>query len=214
MAAPPASRSFLARAWPSALALLALLGLTAALRALIAQRPLTLALAGHALVLRSPEALYALGLLPLLVLFSSWSLSALPPGRRGLSLSLRSLLVSCLVLALTRPAERALSTLLSTVFVLDVSDSISDAELAAMSDFVERARRVPGDHALGALSFAADAQRLTPGEQGRFVFARHADGAITDIESALSLALTQLTPDRIPQLVLLSDGRETRGDLG
>ena len=72
------------------------------------------------LILRAPEWLHLLLLLPLLIPFALRSLSGLPPWRRLVSLAVRSLLLACLVLALARPARQETSNLTSTVFLVDV----------------------------------------------------------------------------------------------
>ncbi len=165
------------------------------------------------LVLRAPEWLALLLLLPLLVPFALRSLSGLTRWRRLLSLAARSLLLTCLVIALARPSHEASSTLTSTVFLADVSDSMTDDDLARMGRYLGEAQRLRGEHHVELVSFADAAQRIEAPAEGAVVLQRHAAGAATDIQGALSLALGLLKPERLPQVVLWSDGQETRGSL-
>jgi Ca-activated chloride channel family protein len=165
------------------------------------------------LVLRAPEWLWAFLLFPLLVPLALRSLSGLPLWRRLLSLLVRSLLLACLVVALARPAERGGSTLTSTVFLADVSDSMTDEDLARMSGYLSEVRKDHGEHHVEFVSFARDARRLSFPPTPPVKLERHVDGSATDMQGALSLGLGLLMPERIGQLVLLSDGHETRGDL-
>src|SRR5262245_879066 len=93
-------------------------------------------LLGERYELRSPELLAALAFLPLLPYGLSASLSDLPLPQRLISFALRSLLVATVALALARPARTHDASRVSAVVLADVSDSITDADLAASAQAV------------------------------------------------------------------------------
>jgi len=166
------------------------------------------------LALRAPEWLLGLVAIPLLVPFALRSLSSLPRWRRGLSLVVRAALVASLVLALARPAQPERSLLTSTVFVADVSDSMSDASLQRAGQYLREVQRARGAHHVEFVSFAREARRLTPpSDQAPALTRAHHDTSASDLQGALSLALASLAPERLGQIVLLSDGQETHGQL-
>ncbi|MFT3921069.1 MAG: VWA domain-containing protein [Myxococcales bacterium] len=165
------------------------------------------------LTLRQPEWLYVLLLVPLLVPGAVRSLSGLSGPRRALALLARSLLVACLALALARPAERETTALTSTVFVADVSDSMPSEDLAHMANYLRAAEAQRAAHHVDFISFARDAGKLTLDPRADSPLARAHEVAGTDIQGALSLALGLLAPERLGQIVLLSDGQETQGQL-
>lgn len=195
--------------WTSALGVAASAVIVVLVAPLARTGPLTFQLAGRELSLLDPRGLYALALLPLLAWTPTWSLADLSWSRRVLSALVRILLVSALALALCRPAELAASTLTSTVFVLDVSSSIDDASLQALKKRVTDAYAARGQHHVELVTFARDARRVAPNTN----LARHEQGLATDIEGALALAMGLFEPGRLRQVVLLSDGRETHGEL-
>lgn len=166
----------------------------------------------------------ALALLALVMLALSWltptarrELAALPSRRRAAAWLVRALAVLGAVLALAQPTRMVTSERSSTVFVVDVSDSMDDDALADARHYITRASAArSAEHQLALVTFAGDAtvQPLpSAGHAADWTLARHGSGRASDIEHALSLALGQLAPDAVAQVVLFSDGRETRGEL-
>lgn len=168
---------------------------------------------GERIVLLEPRALYGLTLLPLIVGASWWSLSDLPPLRRWFSTALRAFLIGLLTLALARPASLRASELTSTVFAVDVSDSIDASTLAVFRERVRAAYEARGPHHVALVTFAKTAKPVELTDGVPETFERHAEGAGTDLEAALALAHGLFAPGHVRQVVLLSDGRETRGDV-
>ena len=177
------------------------------------------------LQLLQPQGLWLLMLLPLLWWASSASRSELGRARRIASTCLRSLSVIALAFALAQPIQSVPSRKSSTVFVVDVSDSVDDAALREVEHYIEGAYRAsldspttrvgePRTHHMELVTFAGEARRAQlPQRQKPWSIARHLDGRATDIERALSLALGLLQADAAQTLLLFSDGRETRGSL-
>jgi uncharacterized membrane protein len=148
-----------------------------------------------------------------------WRFALSRPGRRGLGTETRRLVlrlawVSLLVLALAgltivRPLDRQ-----ATALVLD-----SSASTATVRDQIERAARTAADALRGGdelgVVAAADGASVEEPPTDRPVFA-HLGAQLpddaTDLAAGLRLAAAALPRDFSRRVVLVSDGRQTRGD--
>lgn len=102
-----------------------------------------------------PHFLWGLALLPLLLLGLRYSLADLPWQQRTLSVLLRATFLMLLALGLSRVVMRDHSQKVSTVFLIDVSDSVTDAAIEEARQFVRRAlERVPDDAQVRLITFA------------------------------------------------------------
>jgi len=169
-------------------------------------------LAGRRVTLLEPRALSILAILPFAVWTFSWSLANLSLLRLSLSTLLRVLGLSALVLGLTRPVTRSDATRVSNVFVVDVSDSISDRALSAAGARVDAALRARTEGDVQLVTFAKTARRIPLDAEKKTVIGRHEDGSASDLAGAISLSLALFPPDHLKQIVLISDGLETEGD--
>lgn len=169
-------------------------------------------LLGEELVLRRPDALALLALLPLWAWGSAVTLTDHGRAQRAVSLALRCLLVGWLVLALARPERVLRSSQVSAVALFDVSDSVSERDLEAGAELLAELRAARGAHALQAFTFAGDVRPLAADATA---LARHAPaaGAATDLERAVQRAYGALEPGTLQRVLIVSDGRETRGAL-
>ena len=153
----------------------------------------------------------------LLIVTLGLSLAArhhLAKGRRRLSLILRATILSSLVLALAGlalvwPVDR-----LTTVFVVDMSDSVGEAGREAALAFVRDSLTVrpEGDRA-AVVAFGAEAlvERL-PGELTDLDrIASVPATSATDVGGALRLAAALFPDDTQKRIVLVSDGNDTTG---
>ena len=118
------------------------------------------------------------------------------------------MLVILLVVALARPERVASSSRVSAVALFDVSESITDADLDASARLLSELRAAQGSHGLAAYTFASQSRAAA-------AVKRHegAAGAATDLERAVQLAYSALEPGTLQRLLIVSDGRETRGEL-
>lgn len=133
----------------------------------------------------------------------------------------RTVLLSGLIVTLARPIRFTPDAAVSAVVLLDVSASVPDGELARSRTLVDRLSRaaVP-PHELRLVRFAAEPVEveLVTGGDGL----KHATTALarptgtaalnTDIARALGLAAGLGDPERTRRVLLISDGRATRGD--
>jgi Ca-activated chloride channel homolog len=155
------------------------------------------------------------------------SLADLPVAQRAMSLALRIAFVAMLALGLARLARTATTQKVCTVYLVDVSDSVSDAALVDARSEVEKGTEARGADDLVRLVTFAKRPRVVPLTEdpgpfggGRAKIAvppieRHGPGlgAGTDIASALQLAYGLYSEGYLRHAVILSDGVQTDGDL-
>jgi len=156
-------------------------------------------------------------LIPLLAITIGLYLSArrrVGAGRRRVSLVLRTVLLTALVLALAGfrivlPVDR-----LATVFVVDMSDSVGNAGREDALAFIrESLTDMPKGDVAGIVAFGKQAlvERL-PSEVAEI--SRLASTPVTtatDVGAALRLATALFPDDAQKRIVLLSDGNDTTG---
>ncbi len=192
------------------------------------QDAVTFALEGEDYEILAPRYLALIGLTPLVFFGLQLSLADLPRAQRWLGAALRALLVAVLALALARVARTTDVTRISTVFLVDVSDSVTDASLEAARTAVQEAWNARGDDDVQLVTFARDPALvpLAGDEVPRITrhLARHeggdgaggdgaGDGAGSNLQAALQLAYGLFPPGHLRRAVILSDGGQTEGDL-
>jgi uncharacterized membrane protein len=162
----------------------------------------------------APVALALLALIPLL-----WALALLAPRRVApwrfwASLLLRTVAVVALVLALAGAQLISPARSLTTVFLLDASDSVAPTQRERAQNYVNNALGAmpPNDRAAvvlfgqNALVERAPASLTPLGRLSSVPIATR-----TNIQDALQLGLALLPADTDKRLVLLSDGGENSG---
>jgi secreted protein with Ig-like and vWFA domain/uncharacterized membrane protein len=210
-------------------ALSAVAGLAALFRHYVLNRPGAFAFLWEGVNYRltEPWTLGALLIVPFLVWAIAASLADLPWPQRVLALLARVAFLLALALGLGALVRTQESRHVATVFLVDVSNSVSDAGLEdARSRVAEAVKaRADGDlvrlvtfaqrPALVTLPEAPDGA-LPPARDWRHSARTPAEpdpGAGTNIEAALELAYGVLPPGYLKRAVLLSDGLETEGSL-
>lgn len=134
--------------------------------------------------------------------------------RLWLSLALRLILMAAIIFSLAGLQIRFRSDLLTTVFILDASDSIPPAEVQRGEDLIRAAiQSKPKDDQAAIVVFGGDAlvERLASKETGLGNIASVPVTTRTNIAAALQLAQAILPAEGAKRLVLLSDGRENIG---
>ena len=176
---------------------------------------LSVAMGGETWELLEPKRLAIIAIGPLLAWVSTLSLADLPTAQRWLGWLLRWALVSVIALALSRPTRVHESTKISTIFLVDVSDSVAEASMANAAQTVAEAYAARGENDVQAVSFAANARRLKIDETGVAPIERHGgeEGRGTHLQGALQLAYGLFPPGHLRKIVLLSDGGQTHGDV-
>jgi Mg-chelatase subunit ChlD len=168
--------------------------------------------------LLDPAWLKLVAVVPFFFLVRAWSLTDLSLAQQLLQAGVRSLVVAAAALALARPTWITRETKLATVVLVDVSDSISDKQLAAARAYVgELGKGAGGDRWLGVVTFA-EKPLVEQRQAGAYPLARHTSGpargqAGTDIQAAMQLAYGLFPPGHLPRIVVVSDGNQTTGDI-
>jgi Mg-chelatase subunit ChlD len=187
---------------------------------------------GRELTLTQPALLGLLCLSPLLLYGLRYSLADLPWQQRVLSVLLRVAFFVVLLLGLGRLVRTSETHDVATVFVVDVSDSITDEGIEQARSIVQSAleRARGSENEVRLVTFAKRPKLVDLSSDGKpqvpeVARLRHpspapkADGssesagAGSDIEAALHLAYGVFPPGKLKRAVVISDGVETEGDL-
>ncbi len=195
-----------------------------------------------ALELTHPARLVCLALVPVLVYYFYRSLVDLPRWQRGVSLAVRTTILTLLVLALAgltllRPTSEQF-----VIFAIDRSLSVGAESTAAADKFLDEAIEQVGGNRVAFLPFDKQPGKLesertrpvateeveptkdgiSPAERVPDQDAAQQPGvppkiadmsdAGTNIEAALEASVASLSPGYVPSVVLITDGNETDGD--
>ncbi|HVA26000.1 MAG TPA: VWA domain-containing protein [Chloroflexota bacterium] len=159
----------------------------------------------------SPQAFLLLAVVPL-VLFIAWKSGVHMPKDRALfSLSLRIAVLGLLILAIASPRIVQRAESLSTVFLVDASDSVAGDQVNAEADWVRGALKhmAPKDQA-GVVVFGANALVEEPMSHLEDLPRINSQPVKTrtDIAGAIRLGLALLPNTSARRMVILSDGNE------
>jgi Ca-activated chloride channel family protein len=163
-----------------------------------------------------PAALYLAAIVPMFYLLRVLSLTDLSLSQQITQATLRSLVILGIAVALARPSWITEQNRVATVLLVDVSDSVSDKQLAAAKAYVDSVESEQGEGSLQLVTFAekptvvrkADGKPLSAG------IARHVRaGAGTDTQAAMQLAYGLFPDGYLPRLAIVSDGNQTQGDV-
>ncbi|MBK8169382.1 MAG: VWA domain-containing protein [Sandaracinaceae bacterium] len=182
----------------------------------------------------SPQMLYIVAVAPLLFWVASRSLADLPRIQRFIATFIRVLIFAFLALALSRPARTTDSQRVSTVYLVDVSDSVTNESLDDARQSVQQAWTARGENDVQLVTFArhprvvpldADTNEVpaitrpsagtgagsSAGDQSSAMTATQGSG--TNLQAALQLAYGLYPAGYLRRAVIISDGGQTDGDL-
>jgi Mg-chelatase subunit ChlD len=181
---------------------------------------------GTTYVLRSPKLLGLLLVAPAFLLMLPRSLADLPWQQLVLSLGLRVAFVAALALSLARVARTDKAEKVCTVFLVDVSDSVTDEAIGDAKQAIDAALAArKKDDVARVITFARRPRLIEMLDEAKAApaLARHdvADaaggpthfGAGTNVQAALQLAYGLYPPGYLRHAILYTDGVETDGDL-
>jgi len=162
-----------------------------------------------------PIWLWLLLLIPL-TWYMSHRLRNIESFRRWSIMTVRTLVLLLVVLALARPEIALRSTNMTVYFLLDVSESIPQQVREDAEDMVrELSANKPRDDEAGLIVFGADAS-IEALAISTFDFEGPVRSVVntqgTDMSAAMRLALSAFPNNRIRRMVLLSDGNENIGN--
>lgn len=135
--------------------------------------------------------------------------------REWVSLGLRGFIVTLLVLALAGMQRVQYNRNLTTLFLLDGSDSMGSAAQETGLAYVRQALAAMGpEDRAGLILFGADAsvERVPSNDPTLGEPASVVNGSFTNIDRAVHLGLTLFPPDTTRRLVILSDGGANAGE--
>lgn len=166
--------------------------------------------------LAEPAWLWLVALTPLLVLLQGFSLTDLRWAQELLVLVLRAAVIAVLALALTRPRTVTEHRKVCTVFLVDVSDSVSPEQVREAARYIEEVHKRRGENLVHLVTFAQRPRKVDIPEKGPFpALERHrgGQGSASDLQAAVQLAYGLFPAGHVRRMVIFSDGIQTKGDL-
>lgn len=144
---------------------------------------------------------------------AAWgSLAGLPHRQLAIAATLRALAIVAVSVALCQPSTSREVTRTSTVFLVDVSDSVGDASLASAQAMLDAAYQARGDDDVQLVTFAVSASRIAPeGDAAPRIIRREDPTPGSRLDAALELASSLHPPGHLRRIVVMSDGMETEG---
>lgn len=167
--------------------------------------------------MRFTDPIYLLLLIPAIagLVWTFKRTSGMMRGRKRLAFGIRFVLVSLIVLALAGPQLYRPNVGLCTVFVLDRSDSIRDADRRKQEEFVKQALKQLGtDDVAAVVVFGKNSNiDIAPSKFSQLPkLTAVADPSASDLAAAIRLASATFPDGKAKRIVILSDGNETNGD--
>jgi uncharacterized membrane protein len=156
-------------------------------------------------------------ILPPLIWLSARSLAGLGGLRRALAILARAAVITLLVLALAELQTVHVSDKLTTIFLVDASQSMPHEWQGRMLEYInaENKEHKRPDDLSGVIVFGKDAKVETPPSPNpppMTAIENPVDGENTDLAGAIKLALASFPEDTARRLVIMSDGNENRGN--
>jgi Ca-activated chloride channel family protein len=173
------------------------------------------ALGDRPVTLLDPTKLLLIAIVPFLFLLRVLSLTDLSVLQQVVQATLRSLVIAALALAAARPSWITETSKVSTIVLVDVSDSISDKQLEAAKQYVDELAKAQGDGNLQLITFAEKptVARAGDGKLSAAIKRHPTGGAGTDTQSAMQLAYGLYPDGYVNRMVIVSDGNQTEGDI-
>jgi hypothetical protein len=167
--------------------------------------------------MRFTDPLYLLLFVPLLAgLYYSFShIHGMARGRKRFAFFVRFVLAGLLIFALSGPESRRPNTGLCTIYLLDRSDSVTDAEKKRAETFVDKALTQLGPDQMGGVIAFGKEPVVDAAPGGRRNLGRvlsQTDPSASDLAGAIRLASASFPDGKARRIVVLSDGNETSGD--
>jgi Mg-chelatase subunit ChlD len=167
--------------------------------------------------LLDPRWLALVAIAPFFYLVRRWTLTDLSLAQQLVQATLRSAVIAAAAIALARPTWVTRDSKVATVVLVDVSESVSDAQLAAARTYVDELAKARGRGWIKVITFA-EKPMVAKGSGDGFAIERHKSGpakggAGTDVQSAIQLAYGLYPPGYLPRMIVVSDGNQTRGDV-
>lgn len=167
--------------------------------------------------MRFTDPLWALLFIPLIAgLVVSWRyFHGIAKVRKRIAFGIRFLMGALVVVALMGPQSYRENKGTAVVFLVDRSDSVSEADRAAALEFVDKALQTLGpDDSAAVIAFGAQpvVESANGGKRRLNRLASVVDPSASDLAAAVRLAAASFPEGKARRIVVVSDGNETRGD--
>lgn len=162
----------------------------------------------------APLFLFFLLLLPFIIWFG-WPSNGPSYRRECLSLLMRVIMVVCLVFSLAGMTLEKTSEDLAVVFLMDISDSLSQTSQKAEADFIRQSiQSMKANDRAAVVVFGRESavDRNLSGLAEYAEITTRVDSDSTDLADAIRLGSTLFPAGVARRMVVLSDGYETSGD--
>src|SRR5512135_2889575 len=154
--------------------------------------------------------------IPPLIYLSSRSLAGLGAIRRAMAILFRTTVIALIVLALAEVQAVRKSDRLTTMFLVDASQSVPrELQGPALQYVTEASRKRRKDDLAGVIVFGKGPRVESPPaptEINMLGIESTIDPEYTDLGAAIKLALATFPEDTARRIVILSDGNENRGN--
>lgn len=127
----------------------------------------------------------------------------------------RSILATALVLALAQVSIKWVGRDVTTIFLVDVSDSVRE-QREEVIEFVNQAVEEKGKHDyVGVIAFGSDSrvEQFISQDISFSEFQTDVTTEATDLEEAVNIALAEMPEDSAKRIVLITDGNENEGSI-
>jgi uncharacterized membrane protein/Mg-chelatase subunit ChlD len=156
-------------------------------------------------------------IVPPLIWMSYRSLAGLGPMRRALAILFRTAVLTLIILALAELQSVRRSDRLTTMFLVDASNSMpKEQQKAALNYVSEASKKRRRDDLAGVVVFGREPRvevPPAPSELNLLGIETTIDAENTDLGAAVKLALAAFPEDTARRIVVISDGNENRGNL-
>lgn len=167
------------------------------------------------LELARPLCLLLLVFLVPMIIFTAKKIYAKATSRKVLQILVRSILYTCLVLALSGISIKWVSSRTTTIFLVDVSDSVRDQQSQVIQFVNDALKDKKSNDYVGVITFGEDAE-VEQFVSQTVVFSEvqtDVNRTATDLESAISMAIGLMPEDSAKRIVLITDGNENEGSI-
>jgi len=151
----------------------------------------------------------------LLLLFSAKFMYVKNKSQRIREIVMRFVIATLLILALSGVSIKWKGDAKTTVFLLDISDSMKENRDEMLKFVADAIKEKDADDSIGVVAFGSDAkvEQFVSAEAVFSEFQTEVVKTATNLENAVDTALAMMPEDSAKRLVLISDGVENEGNI-
>jgi len=151
----------------------------------------------------------------LLLIFSAKFMYVKNKSQRIREIVMRGVIVTLLLLALSGMSIKWKGDAKTTVFLLDISDSMKENREDMLKFVAEAIKEKEADDSIGVVAFGSDAkvEQFVSVEAVFSEFQTEVIKTATNLENAVDTALAMMPEDSAKRIVLITDGNENEGSI-